>query len=127
MKGDTMVAGARPLREVDEYFLDEGCHIVEVSNSPDDPGVSISRARVEPGVTTRWHLLEGIAERYAVVAGRGRVEVGDLPPRAVGPGDVVLIPPGCRQRIANTGNEDLVFFCVCTPRFVPAAYRDLGG
>lgn len=122
-----MTAGVRPLRPEEEYFIDEGCHIVEVSNSAADPALSIARARVAPGVTTRWHALEGIAERYVIVAGHGCVEVGDLASRQVSAGDVVLVPPAVRQRIANRGDTDLVFFCVCTPRFDPAAYRDLGG
>lgn len=110
-----------------EYWFEEGCHIVEVSNHDDDPQASIARARVPAGGTTRWHALTGIAERYLVVAGRGRVEVGELPPQDVGPGDVVLIPPGVRQRIANPGPEDLVFFAVCTPRFRVEAYVDVDG
>jgi len=53
------------------------------------------------------------------------VEVGELPPAAVGPGDVVVIPPLCRQRITNTGNRDLIFLAICTPRFSEAVYEDL--
>lgn len=120
-----MRPGIRPLRVEEEFYIDEGCHIVEVSNSPDDPALSIARARVAPGRTTRWHRLEGIAERYVIVSGRGLVEVGELAPCEVGAGDVVLIPAGIRQRITNIGTTDLVFFCLCTPRFDPAAYRDL--
>ena len=108
-----------------EYYFAEGCHVLELSNVPDDPDCSIARARVAPGTTTRWHRLAGVAERYVLLAGRGRVEIGDLPARAVGPGDVVRIPPGCRQRIANAGADDLVFLAVCTPRFRPDAYEDL--
>ncbi|MGQ0502036.1 MAG: cupin domain-containing protein, partial [Panacagrimonas sp.] len=51
--------------------------------------------------------------------------VGDLPPQDVAPGDVVRIPPLCRQRITNTGASDLVFLLVCTPRFLPEAYEDI--
>jgi hypothetical protein len=36
----------------DEYFFAEGCHILELSNTPEDPDVSIARARVAPGVIT---------------------------------------------------------------------------
>ena len=108
-----------------EYLTPEGCHIIEVSNSEDDPELSVARARVEPGVTTRWHRLTGIAERYCIVSGRGSMELADQPPRAVRPGDVVLIPPMCRQRITNTGQEDLIFLAVCTPRFSGAAYEDI--
>lgn len=108
-----------------EHDTAERCAILECWNEPVDPQASIARARVAPGVTTAWHRLDGITERYLIVDGRGRVEVGELPPAEVGPGDVVVIPPGCRQRIANLGAADLVFLAICTPRFVPQAYEAL--
>jgi mannose-6-phosphate isomerase-like protein (cupin superfamily) len=108
-----------------EFPTAERCYISEWSNSEHDPGVSIAHARVPVGVTTRWHRLNGIAERYVVVGGRGRVEIGDEPPCDVAPGDVVLIPPSCRQRIACIGGEELAFLAICSPRFRPDAYEDL--
>ena len=110
-----------------EYFFREGCFITELSNGEHDPAVSMARARVEPGRTTAWHALRGTVERYIVLEGQGAVELGDLPPSPVGPGDVVLIPPGCRQRITNTGHGDLIFLAVCSPRFTPEAYTPLEG
>jgi mannose-6-phosphate isomerase-like protein (cupin superfamily) len=118
-------AAIRPLAGQPEYWFEEGCHIVELSNHDGDPACSIARARVPPGGTTRWHVLHGIAERYLVVSGRGRVELGALAPAAIGPGDVVLIPPGVRQRVACVGDAELVFFAVCTPRFRVEAYEDV--
>lgn len=120
-----MRAGVKRLNLNGEFDTPERCWITEVSNSDDDPALSIARARVAPGVTTRWHRLKHTAERYVIVSGRGRMEVGDLAPEAVGPGDVVLIPPMCRQRITNTGSVDLVFLAICTPRFTAAAYEDI--
>ena len=120
-----MKAAVRRLVPDDEFATPEGCYIIEVSNSPDDPGVSIARARVEPGVTTRWHRLAATAERYVVLEGSGRVEIGDRPAQDVGPGDVVLIPPQCRQRITNTGAVDLIFLAICTPRFTEDCYEAL--
>ena len=108
-----------------EFATAELCWINELSNTPEEPDVSIARARVTPGITTRWHRLAGVAERYVILQGRGRVEVGTLAPREVGPGDVVAIPPGCPQRIENLGLEDLVFLAVCTPRFRQEAYEDV--
>lgn len=108
-----------------EFYTAEKCFINELSNTPDDPDLSIARARVEPGVTTRWHRLKGTIERYYIVNGRGRVEVGKLPPQEVTTGDIVLIPPMCRQRITNIGSEDLVFLAICTPRFSNEAYEDI--
>ena len=108
-----------------EFYTPEGCYILELSNTSDDPAASIARARVAPGATTRWHRVRDTVERYIILEGKGRVEVGSLPLREVNPGDVVLIPPDCRQRITNTGEQDLVFLCLCTPRFIPEAYEDL--
>ena len=109
----------------DEYYTSEECYITELSNTPDDPEVSIARARVKPGVTTRWHRLIRTAERYVILEGNGRVEVGSLPPQEVGAGDVVLIPPTCRQRITNIGEGDLIFLAICTPRFSRPLPADL--
>jgi len=108
-----------------EFYTSEGCYITELSNTPDDPDTSIARARLEAGKTTRWHRLAGTAERYVILEGRGRVEVGGLPPAEVGVGDVVLIPPKCRQRITNTGPGDLIFLAICTPRFSDDVYEDI--
>jgi len=108
-----------------ESFFAEGCFVTEWWNAPHDAEVSVARARVEPGVTTRWHRLRNTTERYLILEGRGRVEVGDGPPEAVGPGAGVLIPPGVRQRITNTGHTDLIFLAICTPRFTLAGYEDL--
>lgn len=116
----------RRARPEAEYPVPEGCLILELSNSGDDSDLSIARARVPPGVTTRWHRLRDTAERYVILEGEGRAEVGGLPPQEVGPGDVVLIPPSCRQRIANIGDGDLVFLALCTPRFRQEAYEELG-
>jgi len=119
-------AGVKRPENNKEYFTPEQCYILEVSNSPDDEATSIARARVTPGVTTRWHRVRDTAERYVILEGSGRVEVADLAPQEVGPGDVVLIPPSTRQRIANTGKRDLIFLAICTPRFRSDAYEDLG-
>lgn len=120
-----MQASIRPFDASGEFYIAEQCHIVELSNSSDDPELSIARVRVTPGTTTRWHRLAATAERYVILEGRGRMEVGELPQQQVGPGDTVLIPPDCRQRIANLGDGDLVFLAICTPRFRPEAYEDL--
>jgi len=115
----------RRLNLNDEFYMDERCYITELSNSDSDPSVSIARARVEPGVTTRWHRVNAIAERYVILKGKALVEVGDLQPQEVSPGDVVLIPPSCRQRITNLGEDDLVFLAICSPRFQQEAYQDI--
>jgi mannose-6-phosphate isomerase-like protein (cupin superfamily) len=120
-----MQASIRQRDPAAEYYTAEQCYINELSNTPDDPAVSIAEARVQVDTCTHWHRLHGITERYVIVSGSGRVEVGDLPPQDVAPGDVVLIPPGSPQRIRNTGHADLVFLAICSPRFEQRFYEDL--
>lgn len=103
---------------------EERCRIEERLNDPAAPEVSLARAIVASGVTTRLHALDGITERYIVIRGEGLVEVDGRSWRVV-PGDRVTIAPGLAQRITNTGARPLEFDCICTPRFVPDAYRDL--
>lgn len=108
-----------------EFETTERCHIIETSNDLGDEDVSIARARVEPGVTTAWHKLDGVVERYLIVSGTGRVEIGELGPTDVSEGDVVRVPADTPQRITNTGENDLVFYAVCSPRFTQACYVEL--
>ena len=108
-----------------EFYTPERCYIIELSNTPDDPGASIARARVASGVTTRRHRLKGVTERYVILEGAGLAEVEGLAPQKVGPGDVVIIPPSCPQRITSIGPGDLIFLAVCTPRFQPGCYEDI--
>ena len=119
-----MQAAIHHLNQDREFYTSEGCYITELCNVPTDKEASLARARVAPGVTTRWHRLRGISERYVILEGRGRMEVGDLPATEVGPGDVVIIPPLCRQRITNLGEVDLIFLCVCIPGFQSEAYEE---
>lgn len=120
-----MKEAIRPIDRGAEFDTPERCSVIELSNTPDDPEMSIARVRVTPGVATRWHRLAGTAERYVILEGNGRMEVGDLAPHDVNPGDVVLIPPWCRQRITNIGRGDLIFLAICSPRFEQEAYEDL--
>ena len=115
----------KPINPSTEYYTPERCYIIELCNAPDDPDASIARARVAPGVTTRWHRVVGTIERYVILEGKGRMEVGNLPPQEVNPDDTVLIPPSCRQRITNVGPTDLIFLAICTPGFRLEAYEDV--
>ena len=111
--------------ETAEYYFEEGCYILELSNSEQDPQLSIARARVKPGMSTRLHRLSALVERYVILSGMGSVEVGDLPTQSVSAGHVVIIPPNCPQKITNTGDDDLVFLALCTPRFEKQFYEDI--
>jgi mannose-6-phosphate isomerase-like protein (cupin superfamily) len=106
-----------------EYLTPERCYIAENFSDKD---VSIARATVKPGITTKAHHLEKIQEIYIITAGEGKVAFSGLEPATVSVGDVIVIPAGASQKITNTGQTDLVFYCVCTPRFTEECYFDDG-
>ena len=108
-----------------EFDTPELCSILEAWNDESDPAISIARARVAPGVTTQLHCLRAIDERYLVVVGKGLVRIGSLTLQWLGLGDIVIIPAGVAQQISNAGETDLIFYCICTPRFSPDCYEAL--
>lgn len=107
-----------------EVFTNERCYILELLNDPRVPETSLALARVDPGVTTKWHRVS-VHEWYVIAEGRGRMSVGNAPAFDVGPGDSVSIPPGTPQRIENTGSSALLFHCICQPRFRQEVYESL--
>lgn len=107
-----------------EVWTDERCFIAEIMNDDCWPELSIARCRVEPGVTTQLHVLT-VHEVYVIEEGTGRMRIGDLPPFDVAAGDAASIPAGDSQSITNTGSGDLIFTCVCTPRFSQKCYTSL--
>lgn len=108
-----------------EFYTEERCHILELLNDSDDRSQSLARARVEAGVTTAWHRLKGTSEIYFILSGEGQIELGEDFVKEVKQSDVIRIPHDMPQRIRNTGQEDLVFLCFCTPAFSDACYEEL--
>lgn len=107
-----------------EVWTEERCFITELHNSTASPEASLAIARVEPGVVTQLHRLTGVTERYIVRSGSGLLEVDGVE-QLLRVGDQAVIPAGAAQRITNVGGVDLVFYCLCTPRFMPDTYVDL--
>lgn len=110
--------------EGSEFKTPERVAIVESWNDSSDSALSIARARVEVGITTQLHSLD-VDERYLIIQGRGVARIGKMPATEVGPGDVVVIPARTEQQITNNGDSDLVFYCICSPRFRAEGYRAL--
>ena len=105
-----------------ETYFEENCFVTEIHNTPEDPALSVARIRVAARTATRWHRLD-VDERYVVVEGTGIMELDGVAPAEVGPGDVVVVPAGCAQRIRNETDDDLIVHCLCTPRFTPGVYH----
>ena len=77
---------------------------------------SLAEATLPPGAATEAHRHPRTEEIYYVLRGMGLMTV-EADRRPVGPGDGILIPPGARHQIRNTGAERLVFLCCCAPPY----------
>jgi len=110
--------------QVEQYF-EERCFITEIINDETLPGLSIARARVLPGITTILHSLSPSIEIYYILQGEGEMEIDGSITGRVKTGDTIYIPAGESQRIKNCGDGDLIFLCVCNPRFSVEQYKTL--
>lgn len=106
-----------------EFYTEERCYITELLNNDAYPDHSLARARVASGITTQWHRVK-VEELYIIEKGTGRADIGEVT-YDVKAGDTVIIPPMVPQRITNTGDDDLVFLCLCTSRFTNEGYESL--
>lgn len=102
--------------ELKTFTATDGSTIAEVINPSNDPtteGVSLARAVLPPGASSKPHYLD-IVEIHYVLKGRGVLHAGDWDVK-LEPEVCVYIPPGTVQWTTNTGEEPLVFLCVCHP------------
>lgn len=106
-----------------EFWIEEGCHINELWNVPNDAHLSVALARLAPLHTTENHLLEKTTEKYVILEGIGEMNVNGEK-NIVKKYDVINIPIGAPQFITNLSDtEDLIFLCICTPRFENQCYK----
>jgi mannose-6-phosphate isomerase-like protein (cupin superfamily) len=77
---------------------------------------SLAEARVLPGKATIQHCHIESEEIYYILQGRAEIRVeGEI--KEVVEGDGIVILPGQKHKIWNTGDEDLVFLCCCAPAY----------
>ncbi len=110
-----------------EFYTRERVFVREVGNDPAYVRASRALVRVEPGVTTEHHALVGVVEVYVIVRGTGIMHLDGASDRLVAAGAVVRIAAGQGQSVTNTGAEDMVIECICTPRFQPDCYTPTMG
>lgn len=74
----------------------------------DAPSHKVKRIEVLPGHRLSYQRHDRRAEHWFIVAGTAEVTLDGTPSR-LGPGAAIDIPLGAAHRIANLGEEDLVF------------------
>jgi mannose-6-phosphate isomerase-like protein (cupin superfamily) len=100
------------------FVTKDGSTIREVAGAVSLPAVnqSLAEATVPAGGATQEHFHRATEELYWFVSGSGRMRV-DGEERDVRPGDCVVIAPGARHKLLNTGDEPLVLLCCCAPAY----------
>jgi mannose-6-phosphate isomerase-like protein (cupin superfamily) len=106
------------LAEVESFITLDGSEIREVAGPARGDAVnqSLAEATVGPGGETTEHYHRVTEEIYFFTHGRGRMRLGEHE-REVEAGACVVIRPGLRHKLWNTGPEPLRLLCCCAPAY----------
>lgn len=106
------------LDQLESFITVDGSTIRELAGPAWTPArnQSLAEATVMPGGETAEHYHPRAEELYYFVSGVGRMRLGDEE-ALVRPGDCVVIVPGTRHKLFNTGPEPLVLLCCCAPAY----------
>lgn len=106
------------LDEVPAYVTKDGSSIRELMHPAihGNARQSLAEASVPPGGATLLHRHHESEELYFIVAGTGRMILGEEA-FAIAAGDTILIPPGTPHCLRNNGGETLRLLCACAPAY----------
>ena len=109
------------LQRVEPFITLDGSEIREVAGPASANAVnqSLAEATVPVGGETLEHFHRETEEIYLFTHGAGRMRLGEKA-REVNPGDAVVIAPGLRHKLWNTGAEPLRLLCCCAPAYSDA-------
>ncbi len=104
--------------QIKSYTTKDGSTIRELMH-PDthsNNNQSFAQAIVPVGIQTELHVHKKSEEIYHVTQGEGLMSLGETQFQ-VTVGDTISIPSNTPHQISNTGKNDLVFFCTCSPAY----------
>ena len=102
-------------RVIDRSLLCELLHPDNVAGAG-ALGCSVAHAILPAGEATLPHIMKQSTELYYLLEGNGEMHI-EQETAEVHAGQLVLIPPGARQFIRNTGHGNLVFLCIVAPKW----------
>ncbi|MEM7304442.1 MAG: cupin domain-containing protein [Pseudomonadota bacterium] len=104
--------------DINSFISKDGSRIRELMHpdSHDVKNQSFAEATVPPGTKTELHLHKTTEELYIIFSGFGDMTMGEDTFR-VNPGDTICIPPNTPHCIFNPGDDELRFFCACSPAY----------
>jgi mannose-6-phosphate isomerase-like protein (cupin superfamily) len=104
--------------QVQPFCDDDGAIIRELA-APSNSALqrlSVAEIVIKAGQGTSVHHHNEIEEVYYIVRGSGVTHLNGRP-QQVGPGDTIIILPGTRHQLQNTGHNDLLMIVICAPPF----------
>jgi mannose-6-phosphate isomerase-like protein (cupin superfamily) len=106
------------LQRVVPFVTKDGAEIRELAGVPtgNSENQSLAEATVPAGGETEEHFHRASEEIYFFTHGSGRMRLGE-DEGEVAVGDTVVIPPGTRHKLQNTGREPLRLLCCCAPPY----------
>jgi mannose-6-phosphate isomerase-like protein (cupin superfamily) len=109
------------LQRLSAFTTLDGSQIRELAGPAWSPvrNQSLAEATLPAGGETVEHYHEQAEEIYYFVEGSGRMRLGGEEDD-VAAGDCVVIPPGTRHKLWNTGTAPLVLLCCCAPAYSDA-------
>ena len=104
--------------EVTPFITKDGSAIRELLHPTiHGPGaMSFAEAAVDPGSTTLLHLHALSEEIYHISEGSGTMRLG-MAEFDIATGNTIVIPPGTKHNVTNTGLSALKILCVCHPAY----------
>ncbi len=106
------------LQDCKRFLTKDGSSIREIL-SPENSGLkrqSLAEATLPPGGATAEHIHPAAEEIYFILKGNAEMRVAEKTAN-VRAGDAIVLPPGTRHQIVNTGDSDLIFLCICVPAY----------
>ena len=81
---------------------------------------SIALATVKPGQKTLKHIHKTSTEFYYITSGTGIIQL-DSKKQSIAESMLIYIPAKTKHTVTNTGKEDLLILCICSP---PYTHKD---
>ena len=77
---------------------------------------SIALAAVKPGKRTLRHIHEASHEFYYITQGAGIIQLNSQKLQ-IKENTLIYIPAKTRHTVTNTGKDDLLILCICSPPY----------
>lgn len=106
------------LERVEAFTTKDGSEIRELAGIPTGNAAnqSLAEATLPPGGETVEHYHRKGEEVYFFTSGSGRMRLGNEESDVM-VGDTVVIPPGTRHKLWNTGAQPLKLLCSSSPPY----------